>query len=341
MPWVSLKMAISPDKNKALDGLIAGVQSPPVIQPLHNYDALINDFWLGKKPETRRAYQAALVNFCSWLTVDLRRGAELLLSQKPGDANMLALKYREQLRAQNCAPKTINLQLAALKSFVHLAKVQGLVNWNLDVKGLSTSPGQPCGLSEEDINKLFTAARKQKPIFAARDEAIIWLLVTTSFRREEIATLRMKDYSQTIKKVNIMGKTRDEREWCSLPVQVNDAIQKWLRFRIKALPVQSDGEDFLLCSLVNGVCGESLTGKGVWTVIKRLGHAAGLEVHPHMLRHSGGQIGYAKTLDIRAVSKLLRHKDISTTMIYADSHDDVAGKTAQVIADSISKGEKQ
>jgi integrase/recombinase XerD len=333
------------DKNKALDGLIAGVQSQPVLQPLHNYDALINDFWLGKKPETRRAYQTALVNFCSWLTVDVRRGAELLLSQKPGEANMLVLKYRDYLVGKNCASKTINLQLAALKSFVHLAKVQGMVNWNLEVKSLTTSPGQPCGLSEEDINKLLAVARKQAPIRAARDEAIIWLLVTTSFRREEICTLRIKDYDAKNKRVNILGKRRDDRQWCTIPEQAYRALEKWTDFRtlgtIRSPEPWADSPDFLFCSLVNGRVGESLSGKGVWLIIKRLGHLAGLEIHPHMLRHSGGQIGYAKTLDIRAVSKLLRHKDISTTMIYADTHEDVAGKTAQVIADSISKsGEK-
>ena len=212
------------------------------------------------------------------------------------------------------------------------------MNWNLEVRGMSVMPGLPCGLSEEDINKLLTVAKNQKPIFAARDEAIIWLLVSTSFRREEICSLRMRDYSQQDKKVNIMGKKRDEREWCTIPEQAHDAIQKWLMFRLKVLPVDSVGhEDALLCSLVNGKVGLSLTGKGVWAIIKRLGHKAGLEVHPHMLRHSGAQVGYAQTKDIRAVSKLLRHRDIATTMIYADTAEDVAGKLAQTIADTISK----
>lgn len=333
-------MADSADKNKAIDGLIAGVQLPQPLAPLQNYDALINDWWLAKTPETKRAYQAALVNFCSWLTVDVRSGAQQLLSQKPGEANMLVLKYREHLKSRGCAPKTINLQLAALKSFVHLAKVQGMVNWNLECKSMSVQPGLPCGLSEEDINKLLAAARNQKPIFAARDEAIIWLLVSTSFRREEVVTLRLCDYDQKNKRVNVMGKKRDEREWCTLPEQANSALQNWFKLGYQRW-TGYESKWPLLCNLVNGTfSGHGLTGKGVWCIVKRLGRKAGLEVHPHMLRHSGAQVGYAKTLDIRAVSKLLRHRDISTTMIYADTHEDIAGKTAQVIADAISKGEK-
>lgn len=335
-------MASNIDKNKALDGLIAGVQQPQPVAPLNNYDALLNDFWLDKKPATRRAYQMALVNFCSWLTVDLRRGAELLLSQKPGEANMIAYKYKDYLRSKNLAPKTINLQLAALKAFVYLAKVRGVVTWSLDVRGISVQPGQPCGLSEEDVGKLLAVARKQKPMRAARDEAIIWLLVSTSFRREEIATLRICDYDPKNRKVNVMGKKREEREWCTIPEQAYEALERWTDFRTLAtvrnsLKPWAESEDFLLCSLINDRIGESLSGKGVWDIIKRLGHKAGLEVHPHMLRHTGAQVGYAKTLDIRAVSKLLRHRNINTTMIYADTHEDIAGKTAQLVADSLSK----
>jgi integrase/recombinase XerD len=328
--------------NKAIDGLIAGVQLPTPVAPLHNFDALINDFWLDKKPETRKAYQAALVNFCSWLTVDVKTGAKQLLAQVQADANRLVLMYKQHLRDKGCAAKTVNLQLAALKSFVKLAKVQGFVNWTLDVKSLSVSPGTPCGLSEEDINKLLAAAKNQKPIFAARDEAIIWLLVSTSFRREEVCTLRVCDYDVKNKRVNIMGKKRDEREWCTIPEQAHLALQRWLKFRLSATlrwtDKMCDGTEELICSLINGQVGYSLTGKGVWDIIKRIGHKAGLEVHPHMLRHSGAQVGYAQTKDIRAVSKLLRHRDISTTMIYADTAEDVAGKTAQIIADTISKG---
>lgn len=322
--------------NKAADSLIARIQTDNPITRVNSASAVTDDFLSRHKKKTQESYRRVFKHFADWIMVPWLDAARQLLNQpNANEANRLLLSYRNELMKQQFAPKTINLHMAAIKSFVQLAKIQGLINWTVDIRGLKIGPANPVGLTEEQISKLLAAAKSHKnKAKCARDEAILWMLCSTAFRREEIVTLELEHYDEEKGRVQIMGKARDEREWCTLPKQAHEALQKWLKFRGR-----EPGR--LLTNLSRCYAHSALTGRGVLDIIQKLGEKAGIEVYPHMLRHAGGQIGYSDDHDIRAVSKLLRHRSIETTMIYADTAEDVAGKLAQSIADRISKANQE
>ena len=53
--------------------------------------------------------------------------------------------------------------------------------------------------------------------------------------------------------------------------------------------------------------------------------------HPHTLRHSRAMEIYDSGIDLEVIQKLLGHKNISTTQIYAEVRDERVAKVQQAV----------
>ena len=62
--------------------------------------------------------------------------------------------------------------------------------------------------------------------------------------------------------------------------------------------------------------GEQLTARSVQKIIKKVGEQIGLDLHPHMLRHTFATDLLNKGADIRMIQELLGHENLNTTQIY-------------------------
>ncbi len=68
--------------------------------------------------------------------------------------------------------------------------------------------------------------------------------------------------------------------------------------------------------------GQAMNRSNIWTEMKRLGRAAGVEsfkVFPHNLRHLFARICYQKKKDIAYLADILGHSNIETTRVYTIS----------------------
>ena len=65
-----------------------------------------------------------------------------------------------------------------------------------------------------------------------------------------------------------------------------------------------------------------LTRSGYWRIVKRWGKVAGLECHPHLLRHTCATHLRHNGVELEKIQALLGHKQLATTQIYAHASRD-------------------
>jgi site-specific recombinase XerD len=92
-----------------------------------------------------------------------------------------------------------------------------------------------------------------------------------------------------------------------------DALRDWLAGRARG-PVFTNA------------AGGRLTTRAMYDVVRRAGLQQGLEVHPHMLRHSFATHLLAGGADVRAIQEMLGHASLATTQRYTHVDPDQLGR---------------
>jgi integrase/recombinase XerC len=293
---------------------------------------LIPAFLSGRNPQTLEAYRRDLEAFARFIgTGNINGAARQLLSGSLGEANHLALTYRNHLTGQKLSPATINRRLSALRSLVQLARTLGMVTWKLEVQGVksvSLRDTRGCGL-DGFRTVLRLASAQRNAVKAVRDTALLRLLFDLGLRRSEVVALQLSDVDVAGKRVTVLGKGRTQREPMTLPDETRKALEAWLAVR-----GTSPGPLFTNCDRAGK--GSGLTASGVYTLVRHLGGKAKVKARPHGLRHAA----ITALLDllngnVRVVQKFARHADPSTTMRYDDNRRDDGGQAAAKLAASV------
>lgn len=156
-------------------------------------------------------------------------------------------------------------------------------------------------------------------VAARRDEAILNLFLYTGLRVSEAAALTTDDVEINDRSGKVIVCSRKGRKHRELPLhkEVRKALKAYLEMRT------DDGRggpgD---CPLFLGQRGP-LGVRGIQMRLAALGEAAGVEVTPHVLRHTFSmrllrEVG----TDLVTVSALLGHESVATTAIYTQPSED-------------------
>jgi integrase/recombinase XerC len=293
---------------------------------------LLTAFFNGRKAETIKAYQADLEDFRAFeKSSTLEQAAHSLLKGNLGQANALVLDYKAHLVGRQLTPATINRRLAALRSFVKLARMLGLVPWKLEVEGMKSEGYRDTrGPGRMGFRDMLYVLDQRKDTKAVRDRAILRCLFDLGLRRAEVLHLDLHDLDLRAETLAVLGKGRTQKEMLTLPPETKAAIEAWLI-------VRGDGAGPLFHSLDRARKGTGrLTGAGLYDVVRKLGNKAGLKVWPHGLRHAA----ITEALDltggnVRAVQKFSRHRDVRVIERYDDNRTDMAGQVARRLAASV------
>lgn len=272
-----------------------------------------------RSEHTVAAYTGDVAAFFAWLAERLGEAVE------PVAVTFFDVKkYREHLLDAGRKPAGINRRLAALRTFF---------NWAIEQKLATTNPAQalqgvkqdrrvPKALSAQEVYRLQRTAAGQRQLAAAkaggavtpaviaalRDEAVLNLLLYTGLRVGEVAVLRLDDLVLNGKAAKVIVRSGKGLKYREVPLhkEARQGLDAYLKVR------PADQGDHLLL----GQRGP-LGARGIQMQLTALGQAAGVEVTPHMLRHTfATRLLREAGADLVTVASLMGHASIATTQIY-------------------------
>ncbi len=200
-----------------------------------------------------------------------------------------------------------------------LSSWRGLYDWLARARAVSANPCAgvrapraarrlPEALSPDDAVRL-VSFEDDSPL-GRRDRALFELAYSSGLRVSELTGLDTGSIDAATGEARVIGKGSKAR---IVPVgrPALAAIAAWLPERAK---LARPGE----AALFVGSGGRRLAPREVQRRIKRWAAAAGIgvDVHPHMLRHSFASHVLQSSGDLRAVQEMLGHASIASTQVY-------------------------
>jgi site-specific recombinase XerD len=299
-----------------------------------NLSELVADFLVALdlernySPHTLASYRRNLRQFLTWME-DQERGTQLT------DVTALTIRdflghLRDSCRNDGA---TVAQKLATLKSLLAYLRdslptphAKGLpkVTWNYKHdKKLQRA------LSDTQLDQLVVAARvrvtdteqqlqlsgrstkrlEKQRIAAKRDLLILLLMAGTGLRVGELCAISLEDLNLEDRSIRLRGKGGKYRVvYFDIPEMVL-AMQEYLQVR-----AEMGGDSSAL--LLNVRDGGRLTPRAVQLLLKGYLKDAGLdpEVTPHTLRHSFATLSIERGANVKAVSQLLGHAQVTTTL---------------------------
>ncbi len=169
----------------------------------------------------------------------------------------------------------------------------------------------PKSLTMDQIDLMLKKPQEVDPL-NVRNYAIAQLLYASGLRISEICSLTLERLNLQQGFVLVMGKGSKERVVPVGSVALT-AIQDYMDVARQSL-LHGKINNFLFVSNK----GTKLSRKRLWEVIKAMAikTSVGINVTPHMLRHSFATHLLERGADLRSVQTMLGHADISTTEIY-------------------------
>lgn len=162
---------------------------------------------LRRSPNTVKAYAVALNDFCQF-------------ARDQGIAELTDIDHRAVeaflawLLAKGKSPRSINLKLAALRSWWKWMRIQGVTTSTApdDCEQLKVGHRLPSYLSIAETRTLLKGLAKRRGLCARRDEAIIATACLTGLRCAELVALRVEDLDLAAGVMRVIGKGDKQRE---------------------------------------------------------------------------------------------------------------------------------
>lgn len=202
--------------------------------------------------------------------------------------------------------RSIQRRLSALRTFLDFLIREGLADHNpaRPVRAPKAARRLPKALDPDEAADLLDGD-PPKGYEAVRDHAILELLYSSGLRLGEVQGLSLGDLDLASGLVGVLGKGSKRRV---VPVgrKAREALRRWLA-------VRQGGEEPAVFVTRSG---RRLGARAIQDRVRRFAARRGLDLHPHMLRHSFASHLLESSGDLRAVQELLGHADLGTTQIY-------------------------
>jgi integrase len=174
-------------------------------------------------------------------------------------------------------------------------------------------------LTKDEMLQLLRAAKKAGP----REHAMVLMGYIHGMRADEVCGLRLEDLNLPAETVTVRRLKGSKTTVQTLQRYQGDplldeckALAAWFRVR------GPNPSPYVFTSRK----GPKLHRQNFWTIVKALGAAAGIETHPHALKHSLASHLVGADVNLGKVQQALGHSDIRSTMVYAHVSDQQASR---------------
>ena len=237
---------------------------------------------------------------------------------------------------QTHKPATVNLYIIATRLFFSWTEQQGIypnVAEHIKGKKINREPKKDAltvAQVKEILQQIDTSTQQ-----GLRDYALLTTAITCGLRTIELSRLQLNDIRQSGNNIiiEVLGKGRDEKEPVILPLATYKIILNYLATRDT-----KDGTKPLFESMSNKNKGEQMTTRSISRIIKEAFINAGYNTDhltAHSCRHTAVTLALLNNEDIQQVQQMARHKNITTTLIYAHNIDKDKNTCTNTIANAI------
>lgn len=275
--------------------------------------------WLeqrGASAKTIAAYRGDMLRYAAWFQAVNRQPFSLDLLTS---VDLRAYRVHS-LDQERVTPATWNRRRAAMALLCRYARETGEISYDplagvapaeaVDLPPRWLERGEQNRLLRQCERNLNAARTPAAMLYAARDQAMILLMLHAGLREAELVTLDIPDLVITQRGGRVVvrnGKGGKRRE-IPLSAETRRAAQYWLNLHAAA---GHSGEPLFF-----GKGSSRLTTRQVQRIVGGIGRQAGIAVTPHQLRHS-----FAKRLvddgrPLNLVQRLLGHARLDTTARY-------------------------
>jgi integrase/recombinase XerC len=300
-------------------------------------DDLISQLLADKRSQnTKAAYERDLRHFFEVVANAPKPSPQLVaefLSLDRFAAVSLVLKYKAFLLKKGLKPATINRRLAAIKSLVKFARKVGKCSYSLeDIEGEKNQAYRDTTGISIDAFKRVLKQCERSTLKGLRDYAILHLFWSNALRRNEVASLDVKDFEPNDNTLSILGKGQSQRQIITISEATTQAILAWLNARKSIDPGAP-----LFVAVSHNKRGHRITGEALRQLVEKYCLQAGVvkKMSCHRIRHSSITHALNESNDVRRVQKLSRHRKIETLMIYDDNRTNFQGELSSMLSDAL------
>lgn len=241
------------------------------------------------------------------------------------------ISFREYLK-EHYELNTVNGLMIALRQFFKFLEYSGIYkNITENVKGVKIeSYHKREYLTLEQCKNVLNAAKN------TREKVLFTLTFTCGLRANEVANIRLEDFTLKGGKhcLYVLGKDRDgKQDYVVVPNETFELIQEYVK--------EYNIQDYLFVSESNHNKGGKVATCTLRRIINKMYERVGIvgkEYVFHSLRHSFATLSLQNGIDIREVSKGLRHKNINTTEIYSHDLEKINNKCSSTVSSMLLGG---
>lgn len=221
------------------------------------------------------------------------------------------IEFREELKALQKSPATINLYLASVKSFFKWLEYEGLykdVTRNIKALPIERQHKRE-GVTVEQLKQMLSVCKD------TRERLIILIASSTGLRCNELTNIRVQDFvdKNGVICLYVLGKARQGQrtDYVVISNEIYEEVKSYIQ--------SNNITEYLFVSTSNNNKGNIMSTKAVRNIVNKIYAKVGLDPSLyvfHSLRHGFCNISLTNNIDIVEVSKAMRHKSIQTTMNY-------------------------